>query len=359
MDLILTFDYELFGDGKGDVFIHMIEPTDKILQICAEYDIKATIFFEAIEYLKLKEEWGKGNKMGYTINPIEAIEKQIQKAALNQHDIQLHIHPQWVNANWIKNNWEVDFKNWRLGDFNSVNDYSIRDLIRDGQIALENIINQVIPKYKCIGLRAGGYNIMPSNEVVKAMKELGLKFDSSIFPGGYENTSLSKFDYRNISLHKDNWWADCNDIRCEKEKEREIFEFPIFALAIPRWRKLISVSKITSRIMQHKTTTSSLTKEKIKKEDLLGKIKFLIQKESYTWDVCMFSKTLHQKYFRFIENNLLKTRNTFVVIGHPKNLQNENKFREFVKVAHSRKHKYSFITMRYYYERKICNKHVN
>jgi hypothetical protein len=120
MNLILTLDYELWGDGSGNVFHQIIEPTNRILNICDENKIKITIFFEAIEYLKLKDEWEKGNSMGYDKNPIKAIEAQLQNAALNGHDIQLHIHPQWVNAKYVNDKWEVDFSNWRLGDLRSI-----------------------------------------------------------------------------------------------------------------------------------------------------------------------------------------------------------------------------------------------
>ncbi len=81
MNLILTFDYELFGDGLGDIFTHIIEPSKQILQLCDKHNIKTTIFFEVLEYIKLKEEWEKGNTMGYTENPVKAIEQQIQQAA--------------------------------------------------------------------------------------------------------------------------------------------------------------------------------------------------------------------------------------------------------------------------------------
>src|SRR5690606_25811383 len=103
MNLILTFDYELYGDGSGDVFQHMIDPTNRILSVCDENNIKTTIFFEVLEYLKIKKEWEAGNQMGYIKNPVEAIKIQLQEAARNGHDIQLHVHPQWVNAKFVGN----------------------------------------------------------------------------------------------------------------------------------------------------------------------------------------------------------------------------------------------------------------
>jgi hypothetical protein len=215
MNLILTFDYELFGDGSGNVFTHIIEPTNTILGLCQKQGIKITIFFEALEYLKLKEEWDKGNTMGYTENPVKAIEQQIRRAAKNGHDIQLHIHPQWHNAKYQNDRWELDLNNWRLGEFQASTKNGIYELIRESKTALENLIKPVEPDYQCIALRAGGYNIMPSSEVYTAMVELGIKYDSSVYPGGYETGNLSKYDYRNIPLEMDYWWVDETDLLSE------------------------------------------------------------------------------------------------------------------------------------------------
>ena len=119
-----------------------------------------------LEYLKLKEEWEKGNTMGYTDNPVKAIEQQIQQAAIDGHDIQLHIHPQWYNAKYENGQWQLNLNNWRLGDFKGENNYCIKELISDCKTALEKLIKPVKPDYKCIGLCR--YNIMPSAKFLYA-----------------------------------------------------------------------------------------------------------------------------------------------------------------------------------------------
>jgi putative aminopeptidase FrvX len=76
----------------------------------------------------------------------------------------------------------------------------------------------------------------------------------------------------------------------------------------------------------------------------------MLQKEASTWDVCMFSKPLHKKFFRYIEKNLNNQRNNFVLIGHPKSLQNPKLFKEFISPARKRKIDYQFKTLTEYYE---------
>ena len=343
MNLILTFDYELFGDGTGDVFKHIIKPSNTILELCQEQSIKITIFFEVLEYLKLKEEWESGNSMGYTKNPIEAIEQQLQQAAIDGHDIQLHIHPQWHNAKYVNGKWHINLNNWRLGDFKGEDNYGIKELISDCKTALEALIKPVKPDYKCVGLRAGGYNIMPSAEVYSAMLALGLKYDSSVYPGGYEDTTLSRFDYRGVPLNLDFWWADAQDIRLEDNKNKLIMEIPIFALPQARWKKVLNFNKIKSLLTKGKKSVSALAQEKISNKSFVEKVKFMMSKEAQTWDFCMFSKSQHKRYFRYIERQT--DRNSFVLIGHPKSFVKDNSLVNMIKLAQKSKVKYSFKTL--------------
>lgn len=197
-NIILTLDYELYGNGSGNVFRHIIEPTEKILSIAERYNVKITIFFEVIEYWKLKEEWEKGNRMGYDRNPVVAMENQLKQAYAKGHDIQLHLHPQWVDAVWEKDGWKVNLNKWRLGDYEGSGDNSLRSLLKRGKDTIERLIGD---NYQCEVLRAGGYNIQPSETLIKAMRQVGLRADSSIYPGGKETGSLSRYDY---SMVKDN-----------------------------------------------------------------------------------------------------------------------------------------------------------
>jgi hypothetical protein len=349
MNIILTFDYELFGDGSGDVFTNMINPTNTILNLCHKYRIKTTIFFEVLEYIKLKAEWANGNNMGYAENPVEAIEHQIQQAAKDGHDIQLHIHPQWYSSKYQNVKWELDFSNWRLGAFCVSPDYGVKELISECKSELEKLIRQVVPEFHCMAFRAGGYNIMPSHDVYRAMKHAGLKLDSSVYPGGCETGSLSKYDYRNVPVNLDYWWASDADIRIPAENEKEIMEVPVFALPVSRWKRVLTISKIKSLLLRQNSAISSVAKEKIGSKSLSQKFTFMLEKEATTWDVCMFSKSLHRQYFSYIEKHLTGKRNAFVLIGHPKSLSDEKLFENFLKVAHSKK-SVAFTTLKAFYE---------
>ena len=135
MDVALTLDYELFGNGSGDIFENVICPTEKLIAICDEVDAKLTIFFEVVEYWKLREAWDSGNIMGYDQDPALAMKNQMIEAFQNGHDIQLHIHPQWLNAVYEDGKWLVD-NNWRMNDISLMaenNSLTLREGLKKGK----------------------------------------------------------------------------------------------------------------------------------------------------------------------------------------------------------------------------------
>ena len=345
MHLAITFDYEIYGDGSGDVFTHMIYPTERILSICAANDIQATIYFEVVEYLKMKQQWDSGNKMGYFNNPIEAIERQLKKAALAGHDIQLHIHPQWVEAVY-RDRWIVDLGHWRLGDFVGKFNYTLEDLLREGKEAIESIIRQVVPDYTCIALRAGGYNVMPSGKVYEAMINTGLKVDSSVYPGGFEQGVLSCYDYRRAALNKDFWWVAPDDFT-RQVPGSGVMEIPVFALAQSRLNKF-SIQRLKSALLNRNSALKAV-KNKTGKLSATERIRYFLDKEAFTWDFCLFSTRLHRKFFRYIRQHLRHERGYFVLIGHPKNFTSDESFRNFIQIA--KKQGAAFMTLKSFYDR--------
>ena len=337
--LLFTLDYELYGNGSGDVFKHIIEPTEKILTIADNYGVKLTFFFEVIEYWKLKEEWNKGNQMGYRKNPIEAMENQIKEAFRHGHDIQLHLHPQWVDAVFENGQWKVNLDEWRLGGYSRDGEYSLENLFRKGKRTLEELLQPINPEYRCIAVRAGGYNIQPSEEIVKAMRMTGLCVDSSIYPGGKETGILSNYDYTGIdpTLGK---WQTGNHL--EEQGVSAVTELPIMAFPMTRLKKFMTWERIESFLGNVKSAQDSLeakTSSSDQKSSKLDKIRYFFQTEWQTWDYCLFSPSLHRI---FLKQTHKQNRDVFVLVGHPKSFTGKRGLSYLLKRT---KDKYVFSTI--------------
>lgn len=342
--LIFTLDYELYGNGSGNVFTHIIEPTKAILGIAEKYNTKLTIYFEVVEYWKLKEEWEKGNCMGYTENPITAMEQQLKCAHSKGHDIQLHIHPQWIDAKWEKSKWTVNYENWCLGGYEGEGEDSMLAIIKRGKETIENIIGK---GYKCTAIRAGGYNAQPSDRIVAAMKKCGLKADSSIVPGAKEVGSLSKYDYSHIKSNIGFWYCT-NRLENDSKSETNIIELPIVAFPIIRIQKYLSIERIKSLLQNRKSAKETFqaktnTKAAINRNKLVSKFQFFFETEFQTWDFCLFSKGMHRKFLKEIYNQ--NDRDVFVLVGHPKSFVSGKGF-EFI--LQQTQNNFQFITTSFF-----------
>lgn len=340
---LLTLDYELYGNGSGNVFKHIIEPTDMILNILHKYDAKLTIFFEVVEYWKLKEEWEAGNRMGYQDNPIVAMEEQIKEAYRQGHDVQLHIHPQWVDAEYKNGTWHLNLNEWRLGGYFRDGEYSLVNLLQKGKQTLEDLITPIDPEYRCIAIRAGGYNIQPSEEIVMAMASVGLKVDTSIYPGGKEIGTLSNYDYTGIKEDISYWYVGN---KLEEQGNSEIVELPIVAFPIRRWKKFASFDRIKSLFRNSKSATDSfIAKTSHPKSSRLDKVKYFFEIEWQTWDYCLFSPSLHKHFFSQV--NRQKNRDYLTLVGHPKGFAGQRGFKHLLSTT---QYDYNFITIREFYD---------
>jgi len=337
MHLVLTLDYEVFGKGSGDVFEHMILPTRKLLEICERTNIRVSIFFEVIEYLKIKKEWDSGNRMGYTENPVEAIENQLKDAYLAGHDIQMHLHPQWLNARY-EDGWKVDENYWRLPLVNREGcGCSIEELIRKGKETIENIIKSVNRDYKCRALRAADFNIYPSEEICAAMRSTGMEADSSVVPGAIMDDGYSLFDYSGIPRTLPYWYVNSDDLMeadARFMQDVSLIEMPVFTLPVTRLRKFDS-QRIRVKMANMNYALQRL-KQKTGTKSYFDKIRYYLGRESVIWDFCLFSYGKMKQYYRGAERIVENSDYRFhpvVLVGHSKEFINAAPFGKFIRFA--------------------------
>ena len=345
--ILLTLDYELFGNGTGDVFKHIIFPTECLLQIAQKYKAKFTFFFEVVEYWLIKKEWESGNDMGYVINPVRAMEDQIRDAVKQGHDVQLHLHPQWVDAHWQDGGWHVNENDWRLGGYKKDGEYSLEKLFARGKKTLEDIIQPIKPNYVCNAIRAGGYCVQPSAGIVEIMRKYGFRYDSSVYPGGFETGSRQFLDFTKLPDNVGFWHCGSNveDI----VSDSNIVELPIVSHKIVRLRKFLSFGRIAALLKNRKNTQETFdakTSTPIKKSGVKTapkKFLYFFGTECQTWDFCLLSKSLHKEFIRKVESQ--KDRNVFVLVGHPKSLYDggEN-FDWLLKKLHEKSFTFSTIS---------------
>lgn len=219
--IIVTCDYEIYGNGDGSPLRLCIEPTRRTLDLFNKYGAKLTIMAEMAEIAKFREyyEINKRDDFYY-----QKIVSQLQDAIVSGHDVQLHIHSSYFKAKYDHGKWNQNYNEYNLSGL-ELN--RITEIIRQSKDFLESILRPVKPDYKCIAFRAANWAMVPTRSIAQALVNNGITIDTSVFQYGKRHSSLVKFDYSQAPDALIPWQVDLDDI-CQKSDHSGLFEFPIY-----------------------------------------------------------------------------------------------------------------------------------
>ena len=217
--VILTVDYERWGNGTGDFKEIVYEPTEIMLDSCERVGAKLTIFAELGHY------WAMLNSgLSEFDRDINLFESQLQDAILRGHDVQLHLHPQWIGAHY-DGIWQLDFSKWACSELSFEEIFS---LLKKGKFDLENLLKPIRNDYVCNVFRAGGWCATPSQSLVKALIGNDFIIDSSVAKGVVLKSNVSHVDYSNAYSNVRPWLINEDDINKSSSSGR-LIEYPIFS----------------------------------------------------------------------------------------------------------------------------------
>ena len=342
IDLILTLDYELFGNGSGDVSRDVIEPTSRLLGICDRYGAKLTIFLEVGEYWAMKEAERTGT-LCLDYSPSQEIEEQLQRAVRFGHDVQLHLHPWWIGASFEAGRWRLCPQYKRVTDLpnglGSEDDpLSIVGALTRGRRTLETIIHPVDADYECRAYRAAMFWGQPSGELIAGMKKSGLLADSSVIYGLHETAPVPT-DYRRAPSAHGYWWTTSEDISQAGPTGEHILEFPVYSQQKPyvcnfKWTKLRTTLK--RRRTEKANMHGHGMMEARRSTESLGSIRQkLTSLQPLKYDFCKLSaRDMIRGALRATEADEMSERDSgtpVVMLGHSKDFWNDWNLEAFLK----------------------------
>jgi hypothetical protein len=189
--ILLTFDYELFlGKHSGSVEHCLIRPTNALVDVLNQHKAKGVFFIDTTYLYRLIE-----RKNNLCASDLEKIETQLIALASNGHYLFHHLHPHWLDAQYIE-----DVNEWDLGNNQrfSFNDISIeeRDAIFDFSVAfLKNIYFKAGISGYPDGYRAGGLFIEPFSVFAQYFKKHQIKYEFSVVPGAVKKGDKLFYDF--------------------------------------------------------------------------------------------------------------------------------------------------------------------
>lgn len=214
MNVFITWDYELyFGQPTGSAEKCMLEPTDALLALSGRHRVPMTFFVDC-GYLCALD--AQKDRFAAVRREYDRICRQTEAIVQSGSEVQLHIHPHWEDSFYDGNEWKMDVRRYKLADFSKED---AADIIGRYKGILEQVSGQAVNAY-----RAGGWCVQPFPHISEALRHNGIVLDSSVFKGGFFQTDLYSYDFRNCP--EGTRWRFGND-PCLADPEGDFIELPI------------------------------------------------------------------------------------------------------------------------------------
>jgi len=334
IDIILTADYEIHGNGQGKFEDFCYRPTEMMLNIANRFNVKITLMVEMEHYFAMK----KHPKVFK--NELFLFEKQLNRAIAEGHDIQLHLHPQWLNATYDDGIWKFPYTAKEIALL--CNDYEAAySRIKEAKNWLENNLKIIDRNYECIGFRAGYFQMQPSFNIARALVDNGIICDTSVAKGMYRNNeSVGKIDYRSVYSEYYPYRASFDDVSV-LDKSSALMEMPIFTLRYNKIiRKLKKTLSITGKSHKIADTITKIQRSKVPlltppERKMILDLDKVPQRQCSIYghnyvDFCFGDPQDMAKEVKKIANNI-DIDSPLVFMGHSKDFIYLNHFRLFLK----------------------------
>jgi hypothetical protein len=296
---ILTFDYEVFlGRETGNIEKSVINPVNSVLQIFRENNARAVFFVDAAWLLFIKEKF---------MSDYEKVESQLKEIVASGSSVELHLHPQWINASVKGNNIVFDSdSNYRL---HSLNNEEILNLFEQSINLLSSITGE---KINCF--RAGGWCIEPFSQIKAAFDKYNIKNDFSVAPGLFLNEGeIFDFDYSKA--------PDLPFYKFEENTQKPVPSGKYTEVTVSTYLNN-PVYRLINKILL-----------KIAKDKIFGDGKGIKEKSVNSlgswYRRMMFSSAMlttdkiYNLLFKFLVNSHFRRHDLLVVVSHPKTLSAE------------------------------------
>lgn len=314
---ILTIDYELhLGNITGSVRECMIEPTHKLMDVLDCNHSKMTVFWDILHYYKLLE---LRDTHPLLKEDCLLIEMQVREMFERGHDIQLHIHPHWLDATYSDERWVFDYSRFSLKCLNlekNRNDIdTIYGCIYQSRILLETYMRNFSPTYRATTFRAGGYLIEPFSLIKGALEDNNITIDSSVCPDMKMDIMPFNFNFSRFPTER---YSFDDDLKRDNSLGQFI-EYPIATVFIPFiykfYFRLLFHLKYFRLPLELKGTGSCNAVVSKKKSKISRLTEMLTNKE-----VCQL--TIDSSFKEKFKYLVSKSSDGAVMILHPKFLNN-------------------------------------
>ncbi len=218
--LALTHDWELRGDGSGDIEQIQFAPLRRLLEIYAKAGARTTILPDVMQQLAFR----RCQDTHPALKPLaDSWDEHARQAFRQGHDIQLHLHPQWRDAVYASEVWQLS-GDWSILNYDRDAAYA---MLAEAKEYLERLLRPIEADYQCIAFRAGALAAAPSTHLFKSLAHLGMQLDVSIAAGVFVNSNNLRLDYRNCEETFLPFYPTMEDARRVSDKPEPVVCVPL------------------------------------------------------------------------------------------------------------------------------------
>lgn len=228
--LHFTLDYEIHGNGDGNPWKLMVEPTNRLMNLLENYGQRLIIMADVAEILSFKRYLDETGEDAFHVHEIES---QLQDAIRRGHDVQLHIHSSWFKAQWDGKRWDQCIEEYNLA---SLPMERIDCMVSQCVHYLHELLKPIKSDYKVWLFRAANWSMMPTARLYEVLVRHGITADTSVYKGGVQGGNVS-YDYREAHHHLLSYPASSTNInhRALGNQVGIITEYPIYTEMRPFW----------------------------------------------------------------------------------------------------------------------------
>jgi len=240
--LALTDDWELRGNGSGDIEQIQFRAMRELLDLYDSHGVKSTFNAEVMQQLTFRRLQDSHTHL----KPLaDEWDEHVRLAFARGHDIELHVHPQWSKFSFENNRWILK-GDWSLLNYEPEQSYA---MLAASKAYLQQLLAPLDPNYRCVSFRSGSSAVAPSAFLLGQLAELGIVFDMSLIQGLHVNTRNLQLDYRHSDEGFLPFYPQMHDARKMSNKVEPIVCVPIFSFNLSRRRCMAEVvTKVRGKI---------------------------------------------------------------------------------------------------------------
>lgn len=215
--ILIEDDFEIMGNGLGNVADLQYLSALTLMNIADKYNARITFMVDVAHQLALK-----ANSEFPEIRVQSTLwDETVLLLKERGHDVQLHLHPQWINATYKSGYFYLD-DNWNLGRYDPAIQHK---LIVDSVEYLTSLLCKEFPEYKVCAFKAGSWGIQPSANLQAEFEKIGIHIIMGVRDG--LKVLSQGIDYTDIEEKHLPYYPDAEDITRISENVRNVVVIPL------------------------------------------------------------------------------------------------------------------------------------